>query len=293
MFDYSNMLRILFAWIVLASTLVPAGELPFDPQRGIVEVEVTIDGRVTGTFGVDTGADRLYIDRRFAEANGLRVKNGPPQRDIVGIDGSSSAWRLDLRSLEMGSDRLYNLTATAIDMRDLIADQRFGVPDGLIGHDVLRRFYVTVDYRAQTMNLQQAIPDFLDPRSDRTVSFSTVRHLVLVDVAIDDRKAVPMAVDLCASHTLITPWLADELGLSDSDGSRVTIESLALGDDIAAESVAAIVKDLEVIKESSRAPIEGILGATFLRSFKLTVDYKRQLIHFHQQVEHPAVDSSR
>ncbi len=290
MFDHSNMFRIVFACIVLAYEFAPASELPFDPQRGIVEVEVTIDGRVKGTFGIDTGADRLYIDRRFAEAHGLSLQSGPPQRDIVGIDGSSSAWWLDLRSLEVGSDRLYNLRATAIDMREIVADQRFGAPDGLIGHEVLRRFYVTVDYAAQTMNLQQTIPDILNPRTDRSVGFSTFRHLVIVDVAIDDRTAALMAVDLCASHTLVTPWLAERLKLPLTDGSRVTIDSLALGDDVAARDVEAIVKDLGVIKESSRAPIEGILGATFLRNFRLTVDYKRQRLHFHAPSQ-PAIDT--
>jgi hypothetical protein len=293
MFDHTNMLRKLLAFIILLTVTVAAEELPFNPLRGIVEVEVTIDGRVTGTFGVDTGADRLYIDRRFAEANGLRVQEGPPQRDIVGIEGSSAAWSLDLRSLEIGSDRLYNLRATAIDMRDLIADQRFGVPDGLIGHAVLRRFYVTVDYAAQTMHLQQTIPEFLDPAVDRIIRFSTIRHLILVDVAIDERKAVPMAVDLCASHTVITPWLAERLELPAVEGRRVRVEALALDDEIRAGNVDAVVKDLGMIKESSRAPIEGILGATFLRHFKLTVDYKRQRLHFHPISDRPSVDSGR
>lgn len=293
MFDYNNMIRIVFISLILVGALASASELPFDPVRGIVEVEVIIDGRVKGTFGIDTGADRLYIGRWFAEANGLSVESGPPQRAIVGIDGSSSARRMDVRSLQIGSDRLYNLGATVLDMRDLISDQRLGVPDGLIGHEVLRRFYVTVDYDAHRMNLQQTIPDFLDSRFDRIVSFTTIRHLILVDVAIDDRKAVPMAVDLCASHTLVTPWLAERLGLPSTDGSHVSIKSLMLDDSIAVSNTEAVVKDLTAIKESSRAPIEGILGATFLRNFKLTIDYKRQRLHFHPSSGEPSVDTAQ
>ena len=69
--------------LLTVATSIGAVEVTFHPYRGLVEVEVLIDGRVKGRFGIDTGADRLYIDKKFAEKNNLSKVGGSPPRLIV------------------------------------------------------------------------------------------------------------------------------------------------------------------------------------------------------------------
>jgi hypothetical protein len=88
--------------ILLATVRTSAVEVPFHPDRGLVEVEVLIDGRVKGSFGIDTGADRLYIDTKFAEKNNLSKVGGPPPRLGVGIVGASAATGGVMRSHKNG-----------------------------------------------------------------------------------------------------------------------------------------------------------------------------------------------
>ena len=188
-----------------------AVEIPFDPRRGLVEVEVLLDGRVRGSFGIDTGADGIYIDRGFARKNKLTFVGGTRERGVVGLQGRSEAETVKLRSLQVGDERLYNLKPVAIDMGALISDRSIGHPDGLLGYDALRRFYITVDYPRRQLTMRMEEPDFLQDRAFVAIPFSVKGHLALVDVTFNEEVTRPMILDYCASHTSISPGLARRL----------------------------------------------------------------------------------
>ncbi len=277
-------IRSLLTILSLLAASVLAGTISFDPQRGLVEVAVVIDGRVKGKFGIDTGADRLYMDRGFAERNNLKVDSGPPQRAITGVEGSSEAASIGLRSIEVGDETLYNLTATAIDLGALIGDKSKGYPDGLIGHDVLRRFYITVDYQQQSLAMHMEEPGFLKGSDYTSVPFTGNRHLILVDVTFNDSVTAPMILDYCASYTVITPELAVRLGVDSSAGARPIIDRMQLTDGTFTPGVHTSVSDLSNLRRSGlRAGFEGILGYSFLYRHRITVDYKRGKIYVHDK----------
>jgi predicted aspartyl protease len=269
---------LLFACAALAEVI------PFDPVRGLVEVPVIIDGHVKGTFGIDTGADRLYIDSAFAGKYDLTFLRSTPQRPVVGIEGSSEASFVDIRSLRVGEETLYNLQATAIDLNSIIKDKRLGVPDGLIGHEILRRFFVTVDYPERTLRLQMERPDFLKDTNYQTIRFTTLRHLILVDVTINDSVTVPMILDYCASYTSLSGELAHRLGFDIEDSGRFTLPEMSLGGIVTSTNVPVVVSDYSDFKKSLKgASFEGIIGASFLYRHKLTIDYKGNRIYVHHQ----------
>ena len=265
----------------LVATAVLSADLPFDPSRGLVEIEVVLDGTVKGRFGVDTGADRLYIDQAFAESNNLSFARFQPQRDVAGIDGTSPARSISLKSLEFGDQILTNLKATAIDMGGVIADQRAGVPNGLIGYDILRHFFVSVDYPARTIALTEDPPDFLTGKRYETVPYRTYRHLIIVDAVFDDDVTAPMLLDYCASVTVVSPALAEQMDLVLEPNEIGFVGTIEIADEVSSDSVATVIADLTAFKRSTpRAEFEGILGATFLRSHRVTIDYARQQIYF-------------
>ncbi len=270
--------------LLLLSLVAPAvlsADLPFDPSRGLVEIEVVLDGAVKGRFGVDTGADRLYIDQAFAEKNNLVFARFQAQRDVTGIDGSSPARSISLKSLEFGDQVLKNLKATAIDMGGVITDQRAGTPDGLIGYDILRHFFVSVDYPARTIDLSVDPPDFLTGKRYETVPYRTYRHLIIVDAVFNDDVTAPMLLDYCASVTVVSPALAEQMNLALEPNEIGFVSTIEIGDDVSADSVAIVIADLTAFKRSTpRAEFEGILGATFLRSHRVTIDYAQQQVYF-------------
>jgi predicted aspartyl protease len=275
-------LLTITAMLLILTATVQGDSVQFDPSRGLVEVEAILDGHVKGTFGIDTGADYLYIDREFAIRNRLKLRSASPQRDVVGADGASSGSAISLRSMEVVGERLHNLRATAIDMKNLMRVPSAGHPDGLIGHDILRRFYVTVDYPAQSLTMQMERPHFLNSQHFKTVRFSVFKHLILIDVSINDETTVPMILDYCASYTTFSQELAEELGLDVPEDRFIRMESLELSGGVASSDVPVAVADLSRLKRASpRAEFEGILGGTFLQQHKITVDYKLNRIYVH------------
>lgn len=254
--------------------------VPFMPERGIVEIDVLLNGRITGRFGIDTGADRVYIDNAFSKKSGLELEGVGSARQVVGIHGISEAKNAHLASLAIGDERLYDLPVTLIDMANLIKDTTFGYPDGLIGHDVLRRFYVTVDYPKHRLELDQNRP-YVTKQSDRnSIPFESVRHLIIVDVTINDSIEVPMILDYCASYMSVTPELAERLGHDTDKGERLRIDRVDLGRRLSSVDVRAVVSDITKITEGVQdRSIQGVIGGTFLYSHEITVDYRGERIY--------------
>lgn len=253
--------------------------VPINLSRGLVEVEVTIDGHISGRFGIDTGADDLYIDRGFARAAGLEISAASRRRHVVSLAGTSSVAFAQLRSLRIDDEALYNVQATVVDIAELGGTGSH--PDGLIGYSVLREFYITVDYGEATLTLQQEEPDFLQGNQYESIPFREVGHQLIVQADFGGISR-PMLLDYCASHSLISPELAAELGLEQSRGSRVVIEELSLSDDIVSSQIEAVVQTHGNLSKSKIKPaFDGILGGTFLKDHVITVDYMRHQLHVH------------
>ncbi|MEA2031469.1 MAG: pepsin/retropepsin-like aspartic protease family protein [candidate division Zixibacteria bacterium] len=271
-------------FLLMLTSMTISGTIPFDPLRGLVEIKVVLDGRIEGIFGIDTGADRLYIDKTFAQKNGLKVGEGQPQRPVTGAEGNSKASPVAVRSLEIAGERLYNLDATAIDMNAIIPDGRWGRPDGLIGYDLLRRFYVTVDYPNRTLELSMSEPKFLRTESLDVVPFRSRRHLIMVDVTFNDTITVPMILDYCASQVFISANLATQLGMDSSKDKRGIVPQVSISNKIVTQNVPVVVTDYTNLEEGLRGiKFEGILGAGFLFRHKITIDYKHNRIYRHSR----------
>ena len=259
-----------------------AAEATFDATTGLVIADVKIDNRVTGRFGIDTGADRLYIDQSFAEKNYLARDDIPDQRRVVGLNGATGGYFVSFRSIEVSDQRLQNVKATVINFEELSGNQGLDHPDGLIGYDILSRMYVTVDYPGRSFELEMKRPRFLSGRTFKTVSFRPVKHLIMVDVTFADGRTRPMILDYCATHTVISPAVANQIDLDVEDGDVVSLD-LEIDGIIRSGGVETLVRDMSSLRESMpRVQIDGILGRTFLASHKITIDYRTSQIYLHQ-----------
>jgi len=272
---------------VMVGALQAETTVPFDPSRGLVEVKVVLDGRVKGKFGIDTGADKLYINRSFVERHGFAYAENTKRRQSTGVDGSSAIAFVDVLSLKIGGEDLGRQRGTVVDIGKLSDNPQSAPPDGLIGCDILRRYLVTVDYPAHELTLQTDRPDFLSGRAYSEFAFRQRNHLILVDVSFDNHTTRPMILDYCATHTSINQSLAGELGLEAKLGiiqrlGRISLSNAVSGKDVEIENTPVIVTDLSHYKQSlPRSDFAGILGGTFLSHLKITIDYPRMRIYVH------------
>jgi hypothetical protein len=265
--------------IITAGLVATASNLPFDPSRGLVEIPVTINGSITGLFGIDTGADHLYVNRAFALKNDLLPKQTPASSRASGMDGSSQAQKIALGSLKIGDEAtLMNVPGEVIDL-DALSGSAGSNPDGLIGFDVLRQFYITLDYPNKAIELRTDSPSYLDGKPYHTLTFRPFRHLIMVEVTIGD-LTVPMALDFCSNYTVVSTELAARLELTPGAQSLVQLPQVAVTSDLISTNIMAVVKPFDEYRRAyPQLQIQGLLGGTFLESHVITIDYRTNHIY--------------
>ncbi len=284
---------VLILFVLLAAGPY-AAVIPFDPARGLVEIDIVINDTIHAKFGLDTGADQFYLDSSFAARFGLRRSPVAEMHTVAGVDGTTSAFPITLRSLKIADLPMQTeIPATIIDLAALSKDKRSGHPDGLLGLQILEQYYVTVDYPRQRLEIRTDEPHALAGKPYRTIPFRMAGHLILVDVTISDRFTCPMILDYCASVTSISDSLAAQLGLTPAGSSSLStinsdatfsIPKLSIGNAATSTSVIAIISDFTTWKAAfPRAHFDGILGGTFLNSHVITVDYRHHQIYIQYQ----------
>jgi len=272
---------LCLAVVHLTTQTAPAAVVPFDIDRGIVVLDVVINNNVTGRFGLDTGADRLYVDRSFAIEHDLLRDEAPTRGVVVSVDGKSKSQVITLRSLKIGDDpTMPNVSVTLLDMDSLGGGRKPQTPDGLLGYDFLHNFYVTVDYPAGKIELRSDAPHYLDGRAYHTVPFTLLGHLIMVDVRLPNGLVRKMALDYCSSHTLISTTLAAELGLPQTRGAKTSLGEINIGDAFSARNVVAEVAVLGMYgRGTPQSEIAGILGGNVLKLLAVTIDYHKRCLY--------------
>jgi predicted aspartyl protease len=280
----SARLSFCLAAAILIMVAIPANSRPvrFTSENGLVMVPVLLDNRVEARFGIDTGADELYINRQFMEDNRLPLPDQPARHQVHGIDGSSAAGVTTLKYVELCDQRLTDQRATVIDMGNMSRTKE-GIPDGLIGHEVLRQFYVTIDYPNSELSIEKYRPRILNGRQYRELRFKLQNHLILIEATVADSITVRMILDYGATVTSVSPELAARLGLPSGIDAVSYLPSLAIDAESRRSRVAAVVVDYDNYRQNfPGVSFDGIIGGSYLQSFKITVDYERLLLYIHE-----------
>jgi predicted aspartyl protease len=118
--------------------------------------------------------------------------------------------------------------------------------------------------------------------------------LILVPANVNDRGPYEFILDTGAGTSLLSPRLAERLGIAAS-GSRqgigaagkvsvslATADSLAMGGARRAPMPIAITAEVDRISAAVGQPIDGGLGYDFLKAFRVTIDYRKRLVRLVQ-----------
>lgn len=134
--------------------------IAIENQNGtpFVKAELSLDGKnsVTGLFEIDTGSNGIFeLNKPFAEQN--NVLQIVPKANIsegvggTGVGGELRTINARIESVKIGK---YTLKQPVISILEDINGNAANHLTGLIGSDLLRRFTVVLDYRAQRMLLK-------------------------------------------------------------------------------------------------------------------------------------------
>ena len=110
--------------------------------------------------------------------------------------------------------------------------------------------------------------------------------LLVVPVQVNERGPFAFILDSGAGTTLLTPALADSLGVKSTgtkhgqtaggavEVSLAVVDSLGVGE-LSRSNLDVAILDLSRISQAIGAPLDGDLGYNFLKDFRLTIDFQK------------------
>jgi clan AA aspartic protease (TIGR02281 family) len=119
------------------------------------------------------------------------------------------------------------------------------------------------------------------------------KPIIMVKAKVNSKGPFNFAVDTGASVTAISKQTAEKLGISlnpsipkkgrgccgDIDMSLVSVKSVQVGD-IMVKDLQVALMDLSVISEGLGIEVEGIIGYSFMKDYRVIIDYPLRKIYF-------------
>ncbi len=244
--------------------------LPLATNSPLPLVVATVDGR-TARLLVDTGAAETILDREFAGAG-------------------ETKW---IRELGLSTISMHDVPAFVRDLAPLSRGLQTDV-DGILGLEVLRRLFTTLDYGEGWMLLRR---DRSDAGPDAT---SVPFHLFMgrylsIPLGLEGRPPVPalvanggtFAVGLTDTALRATGRDPDALTREPDGMARYGLRSVEIGT-LSVTDVPAVhpVFPTQVI-EDSKVDFGAVISQQLLAGFRITLDPERRVMAFEPGPEQP------
>ena len=264
-------------------------EVKIETGSHMVKVPVKVNGQGPFPFDLDTGASTTTLTPQLAES--LGITNRPSDRpEVRGIGGGIPTEFADatigVGSLEFEKDEVYVLDINAI-MKSA------GGRDGLLGHTTLKYCTMSLSYSRQRFALDRTDAETPSTEIDWSpFEYIKESHLIGVPVHINGQGPYNFVVDTGAGNTVVTPKLADLLGIEakavqgiargvggDVELKLAGLESLSVGSAQITNSQ-VVVLDLKKVSPKGNLIEYGIIGYDFLKNFETIIDYPRKQFSF-------------
>ncbi|NER12539.1 PDZ domain-containing protein [Leptobacterium flavescens] len=282
----------LFHFLIRAQTEV----IPFEENQGTIYIKVKVNEQKEElNFVFDTGASSTVFDATTAKR--LNVK-GNTSTQATGASGSASYEVALSQSLEIGSTSLENVNLILTDLRALSRRSPVDI-HGIIGNDLLLKYYTQIDYEAKTITLYDDVKQVRDLESYKEIDFEfNGVPIPMLDISLGLKNGKSFSgkvyVDTGArlSFLMNTPF-AEENNILEEVGNYISNRAQTLNSSTSF-SRAAIRKmefngfefgEMPIDIASSKTGVTGqkgvmgILGSVVLRRFNMVIDYKHKKMY--------------
>jgi predicted aspartyl protease len=130
------------------------------------------------------------------------------------------------------------------------------------------------------------------PASPKAIHFEIKKEVILLDVTVDGKGPYKFLLDTGAGATVLSPDLAKALALKSdkkgdavgagggkSDVSVARVKSVAIGD-TRRDDLEVVILDIANVGSAIGITLYGIVGYTFLREYRVVIDYPGQTVQF-------------
>ncbi len=126
-----------------------------NPERPIITVKGTINGKGPFNFIFDTGASMTIIEKQTAEELGL-CDRASATREALGAGGTLTSSILNVDSIKVDNIEARNIQVGVMDLSNLAKCGCLGELGGIIGYNFVKDHKVTIDYPKQEIFFEKA-----------------------------------------------------------------------------------------------------------------------------------------
>ena len=269
---------------------------------GHMVVDVTINGKYTQPFIIDTGANSVSIPQSLFKKLNIRSD----EIDLVealGGNGSYTVKSFKLNIVKVGDASVENIEGHVSD-HPIFIPGFDGIDMGVLPNTFLEKFLTEIDQSQKTITLHNInhIPSDLYPQRSFTQIPLDIKEGGFIDFPIDfNGYSIDSHFDTGAGNSLMVNWkAANKLGFSKDDG-KLSILGQAMGTDgnpfdiygikdLASISIAGIsyktrllVADMSVFEIMGDGP-RGNVGIGLFKEGKLFINYQSKRIYFSKDI---------
>ncbi|MFX1318598.1 MAG: aspartyl protease family protein [Promethearchaeota archaeon] len=270
-------------------------------DSGHIHLSAYVNGKGPFDFTLDTGAGMTVISKALADQIDLEVYQSSKAK-AIGVGGNPIPVKTaTVSSLQLGKFTFHDKAIAIIDFSPITGAGCF--TPGVIGHDILKDYILIIDYQTETVTLEKQLdPSAMGEKNVEWIPFQYVEgtHLMRVPVHLNGQGPFELILDTGASGTVITPSIANTLGITDDQPQRseeqkiaqaqgcsqgvcvgptgvatgfgATLHQLTVGS-VTQENMDVGVIDLKLISPNGDEINYGVLGYPFLKSYTLVIDY--------------------
>ena len=156
--------------VLFIGTFLHAQEvtIPFQEDQGIMYVKMKVNNHEQPlNFVFDTGASSTVLDSSIAEKIGVKA-NGNTR--ATGASGSASYQVASSNAITFNNLKLENITLILTDLSAISRRSVLNV-DGIIGNDILKSFYTSINYEQKQIYLYKSLNEIDELESFKEVDF--------------------------------------------------------------------------------------------------------------------------
>ncbi|MHA1934980.1 MAG: aspartyl protease family protein [Candidatus Thorarchaeota archaeon] len=291
-------------------------EIKFELGQGSghPQIPIYVNNEGPFTFTLDTGATATTLSKSLAEKLGIEVYEGD-KKFASGVGGGEiPVLSAKVERLQLGSVIIENEEILVIDFHSIFGGTG-SCMNGVIGHNHLKDYRMSVNYRTKTLGLDKingTESDEDDNLNWYDFEYIEDSHLVGVPTYINSEGPFRLVLDTGSGGNVITPKAAEKLQLNNdqsigqvrvvqqgesddqgcnqgcqgvggfAQGYAVQLENLSVGS-ISHDHVTVGVIDLKVVSPRGEMIHDGIIGYPFMKDLELVLDYPNKRFAF---IEH-------
>jgi hypothetical protein len=267
--------------------------IPFKMVGRLIAVEAQAD-TVAGTFIVDTGAERLLLNRNhFRERYYERLTSVGNTGMVQSV---SQRW---LDSLQWDNLTFREVRANVLDLSHIEQKKHIRLV-GIIGQDIFADFELFIDFQSQQLVLTRLDqhgyrlePDAIWEKPYDSLDFRLVHHLIMLEGEVQG-KTLKFSLDSGAEVNLLDRRVKRKV-LDDFEIIK-RVKMLGTGQkqiEVLAgnlhnvrcgnqenESMRTLITNLSQMSINFGTRIDGVLGYEFLSTRRTLINYKRLKLYF-------------